>query len=362
MELIDAREPQLISYGFYIDEASSRMTVVAVHPDSASLELHMDIGSAQFRKLAHLVTITEIGAGQPSERALEQLRQKATASEGPLFGSDDPQGSRTSSRDGSDCGPGYVRCVLGVRHQVPRHVLRFVTTARPFEPGMPAVVGSRDRSAVSRPPRWHPGARYSVHSSGRTTKTAGVPGRASTTARTPTRLAVAPEPQSVSPSPREEAVAEGGPPPRASQRWCVGPRRAGHRIACLTSSNEGIVRKAGGRGPTPTHGPLSRDVRSSQSTGGRQVARHTILESPTPRPGETISEASIVLRRFYLLGEVREIGKAIRAPCAVRGVPALHRSDGEQPSDAQDPPASAASGAVLVAASDRVSSSRAAGH
>ena len=80
VELIDAREPQLISYGFYIDEASSKMTVVAVHPDPASLELHMDIGSAEFRKLAHLVTITEIECyGQPSERALEQLRQKATA-------------------------------------------------------------------------------------------------------------------------------------------------------------------------------------------------------------------------------------------------------------------------------------------
>ena len=38
--------------------------------------------------------------------------------------------------------------------------------------------------------------------------------------------------QSVSPSPREEAVAEGGPPPRASQRWCVGPRQ-GRSPDCL---------------------------------------------------------------------------------------------------------------------------------
>jgi hypothetical protein len=80
VDFIDAREPQLISYGFYIDEASSKMTVVAVHPDSASLELHMDIGSAEFRKLAHLLTLTAIECyGRPSERALEQLRQKAAA-------------------------------------------------------------------------------------------------------------------------------------------------------------------------------------------------------------------------------------------------------------------------------------------
>jgi hypothetical protein len=78
VDFIDAREPQLISYGFYIDEASSKMTVVAVHPDSASLELHMDVGSAEFRKLAHLLTLTAIECfGRPSERALEQLRQKA---------------------------------------------------------------------------------------------------------------------------------------------------------------------------------------------------------------------------------------------------------------------------------------------
>jgi hypothetical protein len=80
VEFVDAREPQLISYGFYIDEDAARMTVVAVHPDSASLELHMDIGGAEFRKLAHLVTLTAIECyGRPSERALEQLRSKAAA-------------------------------------------------------------------------------------------------------------------------------------------------------------------------------------------------------------------------------------------------------------------------------------------
>lgn len=78
VEFIDAREPQLITYGFYIDEDAARMTVVAVHPDSASLERHMDIGGAEFRKLAHLVTLTAIECyGRPSERALEQLRNKA---------------------------------------------------------------------------------------------------------------------------------------------------------------------------------------------------------------------------------------------------------------------------------------------
>jgi hypothetical protein len=78
VDFIDAREPQLIAYGFYIDEEAAKMTVVAVHPDSASLELHMDIGSAEFRKLAHLLRLTGIECyGRPSKRAVEQLRQKA---------------------------------------------------------------------------------------------------------------------------------------------------------------------------------------------------------------------------------------------------------------------------------------------
>jgi hypothetical protein len=80
VEFIDAREAQLIAYGFYIDEGAGRMTVVAVHPDSASLELHMDIGGEEFRKLGHLLRLTGIECyGRPSERALDQLRQKAAA-------------------------------------------------------------------------------------------------------------------------------------------------------------------------------------------------------------------------------------------------------------------------------------------
>ncbi|HXF71346.1 MAG TPA: hypothetical protein VNO79_01880 [Actinomycetota bacterium] len=77
---IDVREPQLITYGFYIDEEAARMTVVAVHPDSASLELHLDIGGEEFRKMSHLLTLTAIECyGRPTERALELLRQKAAA-------------------------------------------------------------------------------------------------------------------------------------------------------------------------------------------------------------------------------------------------------------------------------------------
>lgn len=75
---VQDREPRLISYGFYIDEQASAMTVVAVHPDSQSLELHMEIGGPQFRKLAEFIDLRLVEVyGEPSATALSLLRQKA---------------------------------------------------------------------------------------------------------------------------------------------------------------------------------------------------------------------------------------------------------------------------------------------
>jgi hypothetical protein len=78
VEFVDAHEPQLISYAFFINEEAARMTVVAIHPDSASLEFHMEIAGPNFRKLARFVRLMTIEVyGRPSDRALKQLRQKA---------------------------------------------------------------------------------------------------------------------------------------------------------------------------------------------------------------------------------------------------------------------------------------------
>lgn len=80
VRFIDEREPQLLHYGFYLDEASSRMTVVAVHPDTSSVELHMDIGGAAFRGLAEFIDMEAIEIyGPASDRMLEQLDEKAAA-------------------------------------------------------------------------------------------------------------------------------------------------------------------------------------------------------------------------------------------------------------------------------------------
>lgn len=76
---IEEHEPQLIAYGFHLDEERGRMTVAAVHPDSASLELHMEIGRELFRKLGAMITLTGIEIyGSISDEARGVLEDKVT--------------------------------------------------------------------------------------------------------------------------------------------------------------------------------------------------------------------------------------------------------------------------------------------
>ena len=75
---VEANVPQLLSYAFFLDDVRTQMTVVAVHPDSASLEFHMDLGAAEFRKFASLIDLSSIEVyGRVSEAVLERLHQKA---------------------------------------------------------------------------------------------------------------------------------------------------------------------------------------------------------------------------------------------------------------------------------------------
>ena len=75
---VEAHMPRVASYGFFIDEAQATMTVVAVHPDSASLEFHMDEGNEEFRKFADLIDLTRIEVyGNVSDGVRERLDRKA---------------------------------------------------------------------------------------------------------------------------------------------------------------------------------------------------------------------------------------------------------------------------------------------
>ena len=75
---VEANVPQLISYGFFLDRDAIQMTVVAVYPDSASLEFHMDVGASEFRKFADLIDLLRIEVyGALGDAVLERLHRKA---------------------------------------------------------------------------------------------------------------------------------------------------------------------------------------------------------------------------------------------------------------------------------------------
>jgi hypothetical protein len=68
----------MILYRIHIDADAHRMTVVAVHPDSESLELHLEVGRGQFRSLAGMITLRHIEVyGRLSDKARTMLEQKA---------------------------------------------------------------------------------------------------------------------------------------------------------------------------------------------------------------------------------------------------------------------------------------------
>jgi quinol monooxygenase YgiN len=75
---VAANESDPISYQVFFDEGSGVMTVLQVHPDSASMERHMELAGPVFATFADLVVLRTIDIyGSPSEKVVEQLRRKA---------------------------------------------------------------------------------------------------------------------------------------------------------------------------------------------------------------------------------------------------------------------------------------------
>src|SRR5215211_3547648 len=75
-ELVDfvaANVPRVLAYNVYFSGDGTTMTVVHVHPDSASLESHLQVAGPVFRRFVELVTLSSIHIyGEPSEDVLKQ--------------------------------------------------------------------------------------------------------------------------------------------------------------------------------------------------------------------------------------------------------------------------------------------------
>jgi hypothetical protein len=75
---VESNETDPISYQVFFGDDGRIMTVLQVHPDSASMERHMELAGPVFAKFAHLVVLRAIDIyGSPSEKVVEQLRRKA---------------------------------------------------------------------------------------------------------------------------------------------------------------------------------------------------------------------------------------------------------------------------------------------
>jgi hypothetical protein len=77
---VDVHQPQMAAYSISLDEHANGMAVLAVHPDSASLERHLEIGGPEFRTLAPSLDLRTIEVfGPVSDRAVTLLEQKSSA-------------------------------------------------------------------------------------------------------------------------------------------------------------------------------------------------------------------------------------------------------------------------------------------
>lgn len=78
VEFIEANNPHVLSYRFFLDEDAARMTVIGVHPDSEALAFHMDVGEEEFRAFGDLVDLSSIAVhGEVSDDVLRRLHEKA---------------------------------------------------------------------------------------------------------------------------------------------------------------------------------------------------------------------------------------------------------------------------------------------
>jgi hypothetical protein len=77
-EFVETNEADPISYQVFFSEDGRLMTVLQVHPDSASMERHMEIAGPVFARFADLVVLRTIDVyGSPSQKVVDQLRRKA---------------------------------------------------------------------------------------------------------------------------------------------------------------------------------------------------------------------------------------------------------------------------------------------
>lgn len=99
VEFVDANEPRPMAYSMYLNKEGTRMTVVQIHPDSASVELHMKVAAPIFARFTDLIKLSMMDVyGTPSPGLLGQLEQKVRLLGGATIATHDLQAGFTRFR------------------------------------------------------------------------------------------------------------------------------------------------------------------------------------------------------------------------------------------------------------------------
>ena len=76
-DFVEKNEPRIIAYKAFISEDNNTVSVIHIHPDSASLEFHGKVAGPLFARFVGLVNLLEINVyGTPSNAALQHFRQR----------------------------------------------------------------------------------------------------------------------------------------------------------------------------------------------------------------------------------------------------------------------------------------------
>ena len=79
VELVEAKEPRVIAFNFFLDEEARKLVCVQLHPDSASMDLHMQVISEHLTTAYDILeaTVAEQLYGPGGEGMVEEFRQYA---------------------------------------------------------------------------------------------------------------------------------------------------------------------------------------------------------------------------------------------------------------------------------------------
>lgn len=78
VDLVEAEEPQMLFFGFFINEEGTEATTLQVHPDPDSMLFHMEIARKHIEESTDFLDYSNMAVrvyGTPTEAVMEMMRQ-----------------------------------------------------------------------------------------------------------------------------------------------------------------------------------------------------------------------------------------------------------------------------------------------